>query len=151
MAVENTGCLGMIIGLLMGVFGLFMGVQSQAVPPPDVAVVPPAQVIIPTAIPPGQIGVFEVPTTIETVELVSSDPLTIRVTGYQADGCELPVEVLQTRAENRVQVRVYRLVPGDLICSMQLVPYDAEIELIGNYASGTYVIEVNGTELDVTL
>jgi hypothetical protein len=150
MAVENNGCLGIIMGMIMGVFGLFIGVQSQIMPQ-DAGAAPPAQVVIPTAIPPGQVGVFEVPTTIETVELVSSDPLTIHVTGYQADGCELPVEVLQTRVENRVQVRVYRLVPGDLLCSMQLVPYDAEVELIGNYEPGTYVIEVNGMELDVTL
>lgn len=86
------------------------------------------------------------------VRVMESFPVQIvlEVRGYQPDGCDYPVEVAQSRAENTVEVDIFREVPPDVMCTMQLVPYSANIPL-GRFESGTYQINVNGMMLEVTV
>lgn len=77
-----------------------------------------------------------VPHVIETVELLPplhpDLPLLMRVSGYQPDGCELPVIIEQTVTEDHLRVEIYRMLPPDMICSQQIVPFDEIIELSGD-------------------
>ena len=94
-------------------------------------------------------------TVIEQVEtaILESYPyqINLTVTGYQPDGCELPVLVEQSRAGNTVYVEIYRELPPDVFCTMQLVPYQETIKLEGGFESGTYQINVNGVIVEVKL
>ena len=65
--------------------------------------------------------------------------------GYQPDGCKFPVQVEQTRSGDSVTVKIYRIVPTDVMCTMDLNPYDDTITLDGTFESGTYTVDVNGT------
>jgi len=97
----------------------------------------------------------EVLTVIERVEpiILESYPyqIQLRVTGYQPDGCTFPVQVEQARDDSTVTVKIFRVLPPDILCTMQLVPYDETISLEGGFESGTYTIDVNGTIVELTL
>lgn len=97
----------------------------------------------------------EVPTVIDVVEalILESAPvqLSLQVRGYQPDGCDFPVIVEQRREGNNVFVRIYRNVPIDIMCTMQLVIYDETIMLDGSFEPGTYTIDVNGVITEVTI
>jgi hypothetical protein len=73
------------------------------------------------------------------------------VSGYQPDGCDLPVIVEQRRDGNTVYVDIYRELPPDVFCTMQLVPYNDTIKLDGDFESGSYQINVNGVIVEVQL
>lgn len=94
-------------------------------------------------------------TVIEQVEtlVLEADPyqITLNVTGYQPDGCDLPVIVEQSRDGSTVYIEIYRELPPDLFCTMQLVPYAETIKLEGGFESGTYQINVNGVMVEVKL
>ena len=94
-------------------------------------------------------------TVIEKVDalILESFPaqISLHVTGYQPDGCTFPVQVEQTRDGNTVSVKIYRILPPDIMCTMQLVPYDENIKLDGSFESGDYTIDVNGTVVDVKI
>jgi hypothetical protein len=96
----------------------------------------------------------EVLTVIESVDaliLESAPPqINLHVTGYQPDGCTFPVQVEQSVDGNTITVRIYRVLPPDIMCTMQLVPYDVTIPL-GSFESGEYTIDVNGTVVTVNL
>jgi hypothetical protein len=77
--------------------------------------------------------------------------ISLHVTGYQPDGCTFPVQVEQTRDSNTVSVKIYRILPPDIMCTMQLVPYDENIKLDGSFESGEYTIDVNGTVITVKI
>ena len=97
----------------------------------------------------GTVGGRQSLTVIEKVEtqVSASVPATItmHVMGYQPDGCKLPVQVEQTRSGDTVTVKIYRIVPIDVMCTMDLNPYDDTITLDGTFESGTYTVDVNGT------
>jgi hypothetical protein len=88
-------------------------------------------------------------TVIEKVEtqVSASMPATItmHLMGYQPDGCKFPVQVEQTRSGDSVTVKIFRIVPIDVMCTMDLNPYDDTITLDGTFESGTYTVDVNGT------
>jgi hypothetical protein len=94
-------------------------------------------------------------TVIETVDamILESFPvqISLHVTGYQPDGCTFPVQVEQTRDGNTISVKIYRILPPDIMCTMQLVPYDENIRLDGGFESGEYTIDVNGTVVTVKI
>ena len=94
-------------------------------------------------------------TVIENVDamILESFPaqISLHITGYQPDGCTFPVQVEQTREGNIVSVKIYRILPPDIMCTMQLVPYDENIKLDGSFESGDYTIDVNGTVVDVKI
>lgn len=96
----------------------------------------------------------EVLTVIDSVEaliLESAPPqINLHVMGYQPDGCTFPVQVEQSVDGNTITVRIYRVLPPDIMCTMQLVPYDENIPL-GSFESGEYTINVNGTVITVNL
>ena len=79
------------------------------------------------------------------IHVAESDPvqITLDVAGEHPDGCDLPVQVAQTRAGNDVQVEVYRELPVDMVCPMILRPYQASIQLDGAFETGNYSINVN--------
>ncbi len=92
-------------------------------------------------------------TVIEKIEtsVSASVPatVTLQVSGYQPDGCKFPVQVQQTRTGNQVTVKIYRIVPVDVMCTMDLNPYNDTITLDGAFESGDYTIDVNGTVVQV--
>ncbi|MEO8606294.1 MAG: hypothetical protein ABI690_00305 [Chloroflexota bacterium] len=94
-------------------------------------------------------------TVVEKVDalILESFPaqISVHVTGYQPDGCTYPVQVQQTRVGNTVSVKIYRILPPDIMCTMQLVPYDENIKLDGSFESGEYSIDVNGTVVTVKI
>lgn len=76
---------------------------------------------------------LRVPHVIEEVELLPpvhpDTPVLMRVSGYQPDGCELPVVIEQTVGEDHLRVEIYRLLPPTMMCSQQIVLFDEIIEL----------------------
>jgi len=128
-------------------FAAFLG-TSESNPPP---VLPPTDGGA-SGVPPSGSQVL---TVIESVDalLLESFPVQIHlhITGYQPDGCTFPVQVEQSRDGNSVNVRIYRVLPPDIMCTMQLVPYDETIALDGGFEPGDYTIDVNGTVVQVTV
>lgn len=92
---------------------------------------------------------------IENVEAVvlESYPMQIQltVTGYQPDGCRLPVIVEQQRVANTVTVHIYRTMPEGAICPMMIMEYEETIRLDGGFESGSYTIRVNDFTLELDL
>jgi inhibitor of cysteine peptidase len=87
------------------------------------------------------------------VRVMESFPMQIvlEVTGYQPDGCDAEVKVDQQREGNTVRVSIYRVLPPDLMCTMQIVEYAIDIPLEGGFEPGSYIFDVNGfiVELDL--
>ncbi len=129
--------------LLLILFGamLFFGV-SREVGPPGVAPGPTE-------------GGMRAMTVIDQVEVIvlESFPMQLRlhVSGYQPDGCELPVMVEQRREGNAVYVEIFRDLPPDMICPEIIVKYEDTIALEGGFESGAYTINVNGFVVTVEL
>lgn len=100
-------------------------------------------------------GMFKSQTVIETVDvlILESFPvqLHLQVTGYQSDGCEVPVVVTQRREGNEVFVEIYRELSAAMTCPAGTVPYEAKIPLEGGFESGTYTIHVNDVIKTVTI
>jgi hypothetical protein len=92
---------------------------------------------------------------IDTVEalLLESFPvqISLKVTGYQPDGCDVPVQVTQVRDGNNVKVEIFRELPADAICTMIIKSYENSIKLDGGFEPGTYTIDVNGTVITVKI
>jgi hypothetical protein len=72
------------------------------------------------------------------------------VSGYHPDGCRAPVEVEITESGNQITVEIFRLIPPDVMCPMQIVPYEETISL-GAFDPGEYMINVNDFTVEVTL
>ncbi len=150
MAVEpenSFGCLSGFFGMILFGFMAFLGFQQSVESPVPI----PAEPTIVTT----QGDTFENLTVIESVEalVLESFPyqISLNVIGYQPDGCDFPVQVVQTREGNRVQVKIYRNVPLAVLCTMQLVPYRETIRLDGTFEGGSYVIEVNDKVIELQL
>lgn len=96
-----------------------------------------------------------VSTVIETVEAQTTRSIpaqiNLRVVGYQPDGCEFPIEVVQGRDGNSVTVEIFRTLPADTMCPMNIVPYEATIPLDGDFPQGDYTITVNGVVIQVSI
>lgn len=143
------GCFpAVFIAMIFG-FLLFAGVRQEAV------VMPPVEAITVTAqaAPDNGIGGRQSLTVVEQVETTVSASMpatiTMQVRGYHPDGCKFPVQVQQTRAGNTVTVKIYRVVPVDVMCTMELNPYNETITLDGTFESGDYTVDVNGTVVQV--
>ena len=140
--LENLIRLTLLFFLAMTAF--FGGDWSDSVtPPPDSGA---------SSAPPSG---SEVLTVIDSVDpiVMESFPYQVQlhVTGYHPDGCTFPVQVEQERDGNTVRVRIYRVLPPDILCTMQLVPYDENISLEGGFEPGDYTIDVNGTIIELSL
>jgi hypothetical protein len=151
MAVEPENPIVQIIRILAGLLLFFSAMSQTATPPTDQAAPPPSSQAVPTPAVTG--NTFESLTVIEKVDptVLESNPaqISLRVSGYQPDGCKFPVQVEQTREGNTVHVKIYRNVPKAVMCTMQLVMYDETITLDGSFPSGEYTIDVNGTQITV--
>lgn len=142
------GCLpAVVLGFVLTLFGV--AGFSQTVPAPPVPVV--------TAVSSGEAqaatGGVESLTIVETVSIQVSASLpatvTLKVEGYHPDGCKFPVMVEQSRGDKTVNVKIYRIVPTDVMCTMDLNPYSDTITLDGTFDSGTYELTVNGTVIEL--
>lgn len=152
-----------LIWLLKLLAILFIGVEGGTSVPaqsPDTPVSAPVVTEIPPVkggaqSPEGDFVVSGILHVIESVDarLLESYPVQIHlaVTGYQPDGCNYPVQVQQQREGNRVFVRIFRQVPPDVMCPMNIVFYEATIPLEGGFESGTYTIDVNGVIIEVQI
>lgn len=98
---------------------------------------------------------MKVDTVIENVEVVilESFPMQLHLTvsGYQPDGCQLPVIVEQQRDGNNVIVHIYREMPADTMCPAMVVSYEDTIVLEGSFEFGAVHIEVNDYIIDMEL
>ncbi|MCC6804738.1 MAG: hypothetical protein IT319_17780 [Anaerolineae bacterium] len=94
-------------------------------------------------------------TTITDVQAITlrSFPAQINlvISGYQPDGCDIPVQVSQRREGNTVYVDIYRDLPQSVMCPAILREYSESIHLDGFFESGTYTIRVNDFTLEVTV
>ncbi len=145
--IDPLNPIDIFVRLLVILFLLFFGTMSVVRMPEGGTL----------AVEPGQGGgaANRSPTVIEQVEtlILESYPyqITLNVSGYQPDGCDLPVIVEQFRDGSTVYVDIYRELPPDVFCTMQLVPYTGTIRLEGGFESGTYQINVNGVMVEVKL
>jgi inhibitor of cysteine peptidase len=100
-------------------------------------------------------GMFKNYTVIENVDVLvlESYPmqLHLQVTGYQPDGCDLPVIIEQRREDNEIFVDIYREQSAAMTCPAGTVPYEAKIPLEDGFTSGTYTIHVNDFVTEITI
>lgn len=124
-----------LAALVLGLFGISSVVTTE--------VEPQAETMIQQA------------TIIESVEVLvlESFPMQIdlHVTGYQAHGCDAPVQVAQSRDGSRISVEIFTELPMGVMCPAVLRAYDDTIRLEGSFEPGTYQIEVNGTIVEIEL
>jgi hypothetical protein len=81
------------------------------------------------------------------VEVAESFPVqyVLVVEGYQNDGCIYPVEVVQERDGSTIRVTIFRTLPIDVMCSMQIIEYRESIPLVGDFTQQLYTVIVNET------
>lgn len=96
-----------------------------------------------------------VETVIESVDVavLESFPmqLSLTVSGYQPDGCDVPVQVEQEVNENTVVISIYRELPIDVMCPASIVPYEETIMVNAGFEGGTVEIRVNDFTTSVDL
>lgn len=134
----------LLIALFMGFVLFFAGTSQSVSPPPAVAIETLSTMTVTSN---------QSLTLIDTVEarVLKSNPaqISLHITGQQPDGCELPVKIEQRREGSHVFVKIYREMPGDVMCTMMLVPYQGDVKLDGSFPSGEYIIDVNNTVIRV--
>jgi hypothetical protein len=105
--------------------------------------------------PPSSEETFRSPTTIESVDalIMESFPaqISLKISGYQPDGCDFPVQVTQRREGSTITVEIFRDVPLAVMCPAMLITYDDTLKLDGTFEPGTYTILVNDFTLEVTV
>ncbi len=90
--------------------------------------------------------------SVEALILESFPPqVNLLVRGIQPDGCMYPVLIDQQRDGDTITVEIYRELPPDIMCTMQIVAYEETISLGALESGRTYTISVNGFTLQVTL
>lgn len=94
----------------------------------------------------------QVLTVVENVEvlILESFPpqLQITVTGYHPDGCRYPVQTETSIDGTDITVRIFRAVPADVVCTMNVVPYEDTLNL-GAVDPATYTLHVNDFTTEV--
>ena len=96
---------------------------------------------------PGQI--LAVVEAVDIAILESFPPqLTITVTGYHPDGCNFPVQTETTNDGDTITVRIFREVPADVMCPMNIVPFEETYNL-GAVDPNTYTLHVNDYTTEV--
>jgi hypothetical protein len=103
----------------------------------------------------GAMTMVRVPTVIEQVKagLVDAYPVKVElhVTGYQPDGCRVPVQIEEKRQGRKLMVQIYREVDVDEVCPANIVPFETGIMLGADFISGDYTVVVNDYVLNLTL
>lgn len=88
------------------------------------------------------------------VNIRESDPVQIAVlvTGYYSDGCTTFHGVTQSVVGTRIVLMVTTERPRDAMCTQAIVPFSETVQVdIGGIAPGTYTLDVNGLEQEITL
>jgi len=140
------GCFpAVLVAVLIG-FLAFLGVrQSASITAEAAAPIEPS----PQQAQVGMTGGVKSLTVIEKIETSVSSTVpatvTMQISGYQPDGCKFPVQVEQTRTGDQVTVKIFRIKPIGVMCTMDLNPYNDTITLDGTFDSGSYTVDVNGT------
>ncbi len=106
----------------------------------------------------GAVTLVRVPTVIEQVKakagLKNTYPVKVElhVSGYQPDGCRVPVQIEHWRQGRQLVVQIYREFDVDEVCPANIVPFETGITLGGaDFASGDYTVVVNDYVLNLTL
>ncbi|MBA3872836.1 MAG: hypothetical protein H0X30_27210 [Anaerolineae bacterium] len=140
------GCFPAVLVAVLFGFLTFLGARQSAA---SMELVAPVEAQAQSAAPVDAVEGKQSLTVIEKVEtqISASVPatVTLHVMGYQPDGCTFPVQVQQTRTADQVTIKIFRIVPKDVMCTMELNPYNDTITLDGTFDSGTYSVDVNGT------
>lgn len=112
-----------------------------------------SRTVTPAPVPDG--GATRSYTLIDSVEtlVMESYPYQVRlvVRGQQPDACDFPVIADQRREGDTFYVEIYRNVPIGVMCPMVLLPYEDSILLLESLESGKYIINVNGTIVELEL
>jgi hypothetical protein len=77
--------------------------------------------------------------------------VTITVAGYHPDGCRVPSQVRQQfdAENNTLNVRIYRVLPLDVMCPAVIENFTLVIPLDISISAGvTYTIDVNSTTVE---
>ncbi len=124
----------LILLLVYAVLALFVGVQRDTSVSPNPDSPPEDTARVPILIDDVQ------------VQLTRSIPAqaTLIVNGTIQDGCEFPIVEEIQQGSNTVIVEIYRNVQTDVMCPMNIVPYESTIDL-GTFEQGSYTVDVNGT------
>ncbi|NEO27368.1 MAG: hypothetical protein F6K03_10850 [Kamptonema sp. SIO4C4] len=87
------------------------------------------------------------------VEILESQPtqLALQVQGEFQDGCDVPIRVEQNREDQQINIQLYRQLPENIACASVITEFEKEIRLDGQFASGTYTLDVNGEVETVTI
>ena len=145
------GCFPAVIVTVILGFLLFAGVRQEDIAPPTLD----SDVATAQAAPDDAVGGRQSLTVIEKIETTVSATVpatvTLQISGYQPDGCKFPVQVVQTRVDKTVTVKIFRVVPVNVMCTMELNPYNESITLEGTFESGDYTVDVNGTVVEVKI
>lgn len=74
--------------------------------------------------------------------LIIESPTEIFITGMHMDGCPVPVQVRQELGDAKIRVHVFRTVPQDMVCTMNLQFFVRRITLEQEVLPGM-IVEVN--------
>lgn len=96
------------------------------------------------------------PAVVEDVQVTipESDPVrvSVSVTGYYSDGCTTFHGVTQSVEGPRIILTVTTERPRDAMCTQAIVPFSETVPVdTEGIAPGTYTLEVNGLEQEITL
>jgi hypothetical protein len=82
------------------------------------------------------------------VQVSSSQPVQVhaRVRGIIGDSCTEALPVQQTRDGNTITLTLNRRRPAQAICPKIAKVFDQNIQLLGDFAPGKYVLEANAVE-----
>lgn len=137
---QNGGCLWLLLiplAFMIGFFGLTVPMVGTVELKLEFAPPTPAP----------EPAVFS-PYVIETagISISGSQParVTIEVSGYAPDGCDLPANVEVNRDGSTVVVTVYRMLSPAMICPAVIVPFERTIEL-GTFEPGRYTVIINNS------
>lgn len=127
--------------LIFLLVALFVGVEGDTGQP----AVDPTLIPTPTE-EADRSNTMDVPIFIDevTVNLLESDPVQVQleVFGTLQDGCDFPVLEAVAQDGNTFTVTVYREVATDVMCPMNIVPYEGTIDL-GTVEPGSYTVNIN--------
>lgn len=81
------------------------------------------------------------------VRLAQSFPVQVfaRVKGVVGDGCSSLLPIEQSRAGNVITLELKRQRPRDAICTQIAILFDQDIRLEGEFRTGEYTLNVNGS------
>lgn len=89
-------------------------------------------------------------TEIESVTVThAAQNVTLAISGYQPDGCDLPVLVTHEQRGTALSVQIYREMPADVFCTMMLVPYADTLTIEGPFEPALTSISVNSYKIDL--